>query len=216
MICGGAACGDTTGRVVGSAGSPLPPEGYAWIGEQLGPHVQLNVGSGGTDVCSGLVQNNPLLPVRAGMISGRALAVDADGVVIEVNRAAEELLGTDRDLVVGRPASTVVSWRLLDGSAAPMDRTDLLDGEAMVADLAVGEGTIPVVVTSGTLRGDDGDDAGAVGGIRTTVMWRRHHRSRAGRGRRRLKVDVLNVTLGTVRHAVLEPPSFVPTTTDAT
>ena len=63
-------------RVVGSAGSPLPPEGYAWIGEQLGPQVQLNVGSGGTDVCSGLVQNNPPLPVRAGMISGRALAVD--------------------------------------------------------------------------------------------------------------------------------------------
>ena len=61
-------------RVVGSAGAPLPPEGYAWIGEQLGDRVQLNVGSGGTDVCSGLVQNNPLLPVRAGMISGRALA----------------------------------------------------------------------------------------------------------------------------------------------
>ena len=40
------------------------------------PDVQLNVGSGGTDVCSGLVQNNPLLPVRAGMISGRALGVD--------------------------------------------------------------------------------------------------------------------------------------------
>ena len=53
-------------RVVGSAGAPLPPEGYAWIGEQLGDRVQLNVGSGGTDVCSGLVQNDPLLPVRAG------------------------------------------------------------------------------------------------------------------------------------------------------
>ncbi|WP_067539573.1 acetoacetate--CoA ligase [Nocardia crassostreae] len=64
-------------RVIGSAGAPLPPEGYAWIRDQFGPRVHLNVGSGGTDVCSGLVQNNPLLPVRAGEISGRCLGVDA-------------------------------------------------------------------------------------------------------------------------------------------
>ena len=68
---------DLAVRIVGSAGSPMPPEGYAWIADQLGPGVQLNVGSGGTDVCTGIVQNNPLLPVRAGEISGRALAVDA-------------------------------------------------------------------------------------------------------------------------------------------
>lgn len=86
-------------RVVGSAGSPLPPEGYAWIGEQLGPHVQLNVGSGGTDVCSGLVQNNPLLPVRAGMISGRALAVDAHAF----DEQGAEVIGAPGELVITRP-----------------------------------------------------------------------------------------------------------------
>ncbi|MYU11160.1 acetoacetate--CoA ligase [Streptomyces sp. SID8361] len=63
-------------RTVGSAGAPLPPEGYAWIRDELGDGVQLNVGSGGTDVCSGLVQNSPLLPVWAGEISGRCLGVD--------------------------------------------------------------------------------------------------------------------------------------------
>jgi acetoacetyl-CoA synthetase len=86
-------------RVVGSAGSPLPPEGYAWIGEQLGAQVQLNVGSGGTDVCSGLVQNNPLLPVRAGMISGRALAVDVHAYDEEGN----EVIGEPGELVVTAP-----------------------------------------------------------------------------------------------------------------
>lgn len=86
-------------RVVGSAGSPLPPEGYLWIGQQLGPSVQLNVGSGGTDVCSGLVQNNPLLPVRAGMISGRALAVD----VHAFDDAGREVIGTPGELVVTQP-----------------------------------------------------------------------------------------------------------------
>jgi acetoacetyl-CoA synthetase len=86
-------------RVIGSAGSPMPPEGYGWIRDQLGPDVQLNVGSGGTDVCSGIVQNDPLLPVLAGRISGRALGVaayafDADG---------REVLGEPGELVITAP-----------------------------------------------------------------------------------------------------------------
>ncbi|MBO1768177.1 acetoacetate--CoA ligase [Allobranchiibius sp. GilTou38] len=101
-------------RVVGSAGSPLPPEGYAWIGEQLGPRVQLNVGSGGTDVCSGLVQNNPLLPVRAGMISGRALGVD----VHAYDDAGLEVIGEPGELVVTSPMPSmpVGLWGDADGS----------------------------------------------------------------------------------------------------
>jgi acetoacetyl-CoA synthetase len=101
-------------RVVGSAGAPLPPEGYAWIGEQLGPEVQLNVGSGGTDVCSGLVQNNPLLPVRAGMISGRALAVDARAF----DEDGREVVGEPGELVVTAPMPSmpVGLWGDDDGS----------------------------------------------------------------------------------------------------
>jgi acetoacetyl-CoA synthetase len=101
-------------RTVGSAGAPLPPEGYAWIGAQLGPHVQLNVGSGGTDVCSGLVQNNPLLPVRAGMISGRALAVDAHAF----DEQGAEVIGAPGELVITAPMPSmpVGLWGDADGS----------------------------------------------------------------------------------------------------
>jgi acetoacetyl-CoA synthetase len=101
-------------RVVGSAGAPLPPEGYAWIGEQLGSRVQLNVGSGGTDVCSGLVQNNPLLPVRAGMISGRALAVGAHAF----DEEGHEVVGQPGELVVTAPMPSmpVGLWGDDDGS----------------------------------------------------------------------------------------------------
>jgi acetoacetyl-CoA synthetase len=101
-------------RVVGSAGAPLPPEGYAWIGEQLGDHVQLNVGSGGTDVCSGLVQNDPMLPVRAGMISGRALGVDAHAFDEDGN----EVVGVPGELVVlsPMPSMPVALWGDEDGS----------------------------------------------------------------------------------------------------
>ncbi|QJY50294.1 acetoacetate--CoA ligase [Pseudonocardia broussonetiae] len=71
-------------RQLGAAGSPLPPEGYAWVAEHLGDGVLLNVGSGGTDVCTGIVQGSPWQPVVTGEIAGPALGVaaaafDADG-----------------------------------------------------------------------------------------------------------------------------------------
>ncbi|HWH94389.1 MAG TPA: acetoacetate--CoA ligase [Baekduia sp.] len=63
-------------RQLGAAGSPLPPEGFDWVYAQLGPDVLLNVGSGGTDVCSGIVQGGPLQPVWRGEIAGPGLGVD--------------------------------------------------------------------------------------------------------------------------------------------
>jgi acetoacetyl-CoA synthetase len=101
-------------RIVGSAGSPLPPEGFAWVGDQLGDRVQLNVGSGGTDVCSGLVQNDPMLPVRAGMISGRALAVDAHAFDEDGN----EVIGEPGELVITSPMPSmpVGLWGDEDGT----------------------------------------------------------------------------------------------------
>ena len=64
-------------RQLGAAGSPLPPEGFDWVYEVLGPDVLLNVGSGGTDVCTGIVQGSPLQPVFRGEMAGACLAVDA-------------------------------------------------------------------------------------------------------------------------------------------
>ncbi len=81
------------------AGSPLPLEGFVYACEELGGDCVLNVGSGGTDICSGIVQGNPLLPVYAGEISGRCLGVaayafDADG------RPVTDELG---ELVITKP-----------------------------------------------------------------------------------------------------------------
>ncbi|YCK42768.1 acetoacetate--CoA ligase [Actinomadura sp. ATCC 39365] len=64
-------------RQLGVAGSPFPAEGFRWAAEQFGPAVLVNVGSGGTDVCTGLVQGSPLQPVWAGEMSGPSLGVDA-------------------------------------------------------------------------------------------------------------------------------------------
>jgi len=60
-------------RGIGSTGSPLPPEGFRWVYEQVGTGLQLGSFSGGTDLCTGFVGPSPLLPVRAGIIAGPCL-----------------------------------------------------------------------------------------------------------------------------------------------
>jgi len=86
-------------RQLCAAGSPLPAEGYDWVGEQLGPDVLLNVGSGGTEVCSGIVQGGPLQPVYRGEIAGCPLAVDVAAFDAE-GRAVVGRLG---ELVIRQP-----------------------------------------------------------------------------------------------------------------
>ncbi|MGZ8667557.1 MAG: acetoacetate--CoA ligase [Solirubrobacterales bacterium] len=101
-------------RQLAAAGSPLPPEGFDWVYEQLGPDVLLNVGSGGTDVCSGLVQGSPLLPVFRGEIAGRCLGVDSAAYDTEGRPVVGEL----GELVIRSPMPSmpVGFWGDSDGS----------------------------------------------------------------------------------------------------
>jgi acetoacetyl-CoA synthetase len=60
-------------RGIGSTGSPLPPEAFAWVYSDVRADVPLGSFSGGTDVCTGFVGAVPLLPIRAGVIPCRCL-----------------------------------------------------------------------------------------------------------------------------------------------
>jgi acetoacetyl-CoA synthetase len=69
---------------IGSTGSPLPPEGFEWIYNEVKEELWLSSISGGTDVCSAFVGGNPFWPVYQGEIQCRALgcaleAFDDDG-----------------------------------------------------------------------------------------------------------------------------------------
>lgn len=102
-------------RQIGAAGSPLPAEGFAWVAEQFGPEVLLNVGSGGTDVCSGIVQGSPLQPVWAGEISGPCLGVaakayDEDGQPVSAGELGELVI------TAPMPSMPVRFWGDQDGS----------------------------------------------------------------------------------------------------
>jgi len=101
-------------RQIGVAGSPFPAEGFRWVAEQFGDGVLLNVGTGGTDVCTGLVQASPLLPVWVGEMSGPSLGVDvkafdADGQVVVADLG--ELVITSP-----MPSMPVGFWGDVDGS----------------------------------------------------------------------------------------------------
>ena len=101
-------------RSIGAAGSPLAVEGFEWLYDEVGGDVFLNLGSGGTDVCTGIVQGNPLLPVYAGEMSGRCLAVDSAAFDPDGNPVVGEL----GELVIRQPMPSmpVGLWNDPDGS----------------------------------------------------------------------------------------------------
>ncbi|MGW0658524.1 acetoacetate--CoA ligase [Streptodolium elevatio] len=101
-------------RQIGAAGSPLPPEGYRWVHEQFGDRVLLNVGSGGTDVCGGIVQGGPWQLVWAGEISGPALGVAAAAFDDEGTEVVGEL--GELVITVPMPSMPVGFWGDDDGS----------------------------------------------------------------------------------------------------
>ncbi|MEP9384252.1 acetoacetate--CoA ligase [Nocardioides sp. KR10-350] len=100
-------------RQIGIAGSPLPPEGSRWLYEQFGDRVLINLGTGGTDVCTGIVHGSPLQPVWAGEMSGPALGVD----VKAYDEHGEPVVGRLGELVITTPMPSmpVCFWGDDDG-----------------------------------------------------------------------------------------------------
>ena len=113
-------------RVFGTAGSPLPAEGYRYVYEQLGPDVLFINGSGGTDVCSGIVGGSPLLPVYEGEISGRLLGVATDAF----DARGKPVVGELGELVITRPMPSmpVELWGDTDGSLYRSSYFDMFPG----------------------------------------------------------------------------------------
>jgi acetoacetyl-CoA synthetase len=108
------ACDLSRVRGVGSTGAPLPPEGFRWVYEAVTTDAQLNSVSGGTDVCSAFVGACPMLPVREGRISGRALGAKVEAFDSEGRPIVDE----QGELVITEPMPSmpVGFWGDDDGS----------------------------------------------------------------------------------------------------
>jgi acetoacetyl-CoA synthetase len=99
---------------VGSTGSPLAPEGFDWVREQLGEDVWLFSTSGGTDVCTAFVGGVPTLPVYRGELQARAL-----GAKVEAwSEDGRPLVGEVGELVITEPMPSMplYLWGDEDGS----------------------------------------------------------------------------------------------------
>jgi acetoacetyl-CoA synthetase len=101
-------------KAVGSTGSPLSPEGFDWIYEQLGEDTWLFSTSGGTDLCTAFVGGTPLLPVYRGELQARALGAAVEAWNEDGNAVIDEV----GELVVTEPMPSmpVFFWGDEDGS----------------------------------------------------------------------------------------------------
>jgi acetoacetyl-CoA synthetase len=84
---------------VGSTGSPLPPEGFQWVYDHLGPDTWLFSTSGGTDMCTAFVGGVPTLPVYLGELQARALGANVQAW----GRDGHSLVGEVGELVITEP-----------------------------------------------------------------------------------------------------------------
>lgn len=87
-------------RHLGSTGAPLPAEGFDWVMDAVGQHVQIGSMSGGTDVCTGFVGTAPTLPIRAGEIGTVMLGCDVQAFDPVGQRCAP---GETGELVITAP-----------------------------------------------------------------------------------------------------------------
>jgi acetoacetyl-CoA synthetase len=86
-------------RSIGSTGSPLPPEGFDYIYENIKHEVWLCSMSGGTDICTALVGGNPWKPVYEGELQSRALGCS----MYAYDESGETLTGEVGEMVITKP-----------------------------------------------------------------------------------------------------------------
>jgi acetoacetyl-CoA synthetase len=101
-------------RAVGATGSPLSPEGFRWVYDELGADTWLFSTSGGTDVCTAFVGGVPLEPVYEGELQGRSLGCDVQAFD-EDGRPVVDAVG---ELVITQPMPSMplCFWGDEDGS----------------------------------------------------------------------------------------------------
>jgi acetoacetyl-CoA synthetase len=101
-------------RSVGSTGSPLSPEGFRWVYDELGSDTWLFSTSGGTDMCTAFVGGVPTLPVYLGELQARCLGCSVEAW----DPAGRSLVDEVGELVITKPMPSMplFLWGDEDGS----------------------------------------------------------------------------------------------------
>jgi acetoacetyl-CoA synthetase len=101
-------------RAIGSTGAPLSVEGFRWVADAAGAHIQICSVSGGTDVCAAFLAAAPTVPVWLGELSCAALGAD----VHSYDERGGDLQDEVGELVITQPMPSmpVMFWNDPDGS----------------------------------------------------------------------------------------------------
>lgn len=101
-------------RCVATTGSPLPPDGFRWLHDQVSRDLWIASVSGGTDVCSCFAGAVPTLPVYAGELQAPGLGTDLRSYAADGTPLTDEV----GELVVTTPMPSmpVQFWNDPDGS----------------------------------------------------------------------------------------------------
>ena len=101
-------------RFLGSTGSPLSPQTFAWVYQHVKQDLWVASVSGGTDLCTAFVLGCPGMPVRAGVIQCRAL-----GALVEAfDQSGKPVIDQVGELVIREPMPSmpVFFWGDDDGT----------------------------------------------------------------------------------------------------
>src|SRR4029453_2294826 len=96
-------------RALGSTGAPLSVDGFRWVADAVGKHVQICSMSGGTDVCTAFLESAPTVPVWLGELSCAALGAS----VASYDASGSEVVDEVGELVLPNPMpwTPVVFWK---------------------------------------------------------------------------------------------------------
>jgi acetoacetyl-CoA synthetase len=113
-------------RAVGSTGSPLSPEAFDWVYEQLGAETWLFSTSGGTDLCTSFIGAVPTLPVYRGELQARSL-----GAAVEAwDEDGRSIIDAVGELVITEPMPSMplYLWGDDDGSRYRESYFEMFEG----------------------------------------------------------------------------------------
>ncbi|MFE2449275.1 acetoacetate--CoA ligase [Streptomyces sp. NPDC059426] len=101
-------------KCVATTGSPLPPDGFRWIHDEVAEDMWIASVSGGTDVCSCFAGAVPTLPVYIGELQAPGLGTDLQAWDPQGRPVVDEV----GELIVARPMPSmpVRFWNDPDGS----------------------------------------------------------------------------------------------------
>ncbi|MER6329803.1 acetoacetate--CoA ligase [Streptomyces sp. NPDC001034] len=101
-------------KCVATTGSPLPPDGFRWLHDEVREDLWIASVSGGTDVCSCFAGGVPTLPVYTGELQAAALGTDLQAW----DPGGRPLVDEVGELVVTQPMPSmpIRFWNDPDGS----------------------------------------------------------------------------------------------------